>query len=224
MTEDEWLQSDELQLHIEYLSRTRGPVLRKLRLFSIAYCRQVLPWIDGPQVRKALAQSEEYADGRLTSPALAKWRRVVEQMHLKAARRRTMRLSPAMDAAYRCVAVACWPHGRGFDQCWHWLIGDEAEPFGPTARVTGVGAAHDLLAEVFGNPFRPVAFDPAWRTATVLAIAEPAYADRAFDRLPILADALEDAGCDADELLAHLRGPGPHVRGCWALDLVLGKA
>ncbi len=81
-----------------------------------------------------------------------------------------------------------------------------------------------LIREVFGNPFRPVAFDPAWRTATVEAIAAGVYADRAFDRLPVLADALEDAGCDAADLLAHLRGPGPHVRGCWAVDLVLGKA
>jgi hypothetical protein len=57
-----------------------------------------------------------------------------------------------------------------------------------------------------------------------MALAEGIYADRAFDRLPILADALEDAGCDAAELLTHFRGPGVHARGCWALDLVLGKA
>ena len=76
---------------------------------------------------------------------------------------------------------------------------------------------------VVGYPFRPVAFDPRWRTETAVALASGIYADRAFDRLPILADALEDAGCDAAELLAHLRGPGPHARGCWAVDLVLEK-
>src|SRR6185436_17280064 len=80
-----------------------------------------------------------------------------------------------------------------------------------------------LVREVFGNPFRPVAVAPEWRTETVLAVARGAYAERAFDRLPILADALEGAGCDAAEVLAHCRGPGPHVLGCWALDLVLGK-
>jgi hypothetical protein len=88
---------------------------------------------------------------------------------------------------------------------------------------TRIAAAH-LLRDIFGNPFRPISFDPSWRTSTAVALAEGVYADRAFSRLPILADALEDAGCDAAELLAHLRGDSPHVRGCWALDLVLGKA
>jgi hypothetical protein len=81
----------------------------------------------------------------------------------------------------------------------------------------------DVMRDIVGNPFRPTAFDPAWRTSTVAALAEGMYTDRAFDRLPILADALEDAGCDAAELLAHLRGDGSHARGCWALDLVLEK-
>jgi len=96
-----------------------------------------------------------------------------------------------------------------------------------------------LLRDVVYNPFRGVDgrptvrerrsqelrfFKPTWRTSTVSALAEGVYADRAFDRLPILADALEDAGCDSAELLAHFRGPGTHARGCWALDLVLGKA
>jgi hypothetical protein len=69
----------------------------------------------------------------------------------------------------------------------------------------------------------PVSLDPSWLTPTVVGLAQAIDADRAFDRLPILADALEDAGCDAADLLAHLRGDGPHARGCWALDLVLGK-
>jgi hypothetical protein len=81
-----------------------------------------------------------------------------------------------------------------------------------------------LLRDVFGNPFRPVVVDPQWLTSTAFSLAEAISAERAFDRLPILADALEDAGCDHAELLAHLRGDGPHVQGCWALDLVLGRA
>ncbi len=80
-----------------------------------------------------------------------------------------------------------------------------------------------LLRDVIGNPFRPLTADPAWLTATVRALAEGIYADRAFDRMPILADALEDAGCDNADILAHCRGPGPHVRGCWVVDLILGK-
>jgi hypothetical protein len=80
-----------------------------------------------------------------------------------------------------------------------------------------------LVREVFGNPFRPVEVDPAWRTDAALFFAGRAYDGRCFDDLPLLADVLENAGCDADELLEHLHDPGPHVLGCWALDLVLGK-
>lgn len=80
------------------------------------------------------------------------------------------------------------------------------------------------LRDIFGNPFRPVTIDPAWLTSTVAALATSVYDERAFDRLPILADALQDAGCDDEHVLAHLRGPGPHARGCWVVDLVLGKS
>jgi hypothetical protein len=76
---------------------------------------------------------------------------------------------------------------------------------------------------IFGNPFLPVTFKPAWSTPTVRKLAEAIYEERAFDRLPILADALEEAGCNDAEVLAHCRGPGPHARGCWATDLVLRK-
>jgi hypothetical protein len=79
------------------------------------------------------------------------------------------------------------------------------------------------LREVFGNPFAPAPFDPAWRTATVSALAEGVYADRAFDRLPVLADALEEAGCSDAELLHHCRERGRHDRGCWALDRVRNR-
>jgi hypothetical protein len=81
-----------------------------------------------------------------------------------------------------------------------------------------------LLRDIFGPlPFRAVTVDPRWLTSTAVALARTIYEDRAFDRLPILADALEEAGCDNTDVLSHLRGDGPHVRGCWVLDLVLGK-
>ncbi len=84
-----------------------------------------------------------------------------------------------------------------------------------------------LLRDIFGPlPFRPVAVDPswlAWNAGTVRQLAEGIYQERAFDRIPILADALEEAGCDNEEILQHLRGPGPHVRGCWVLDLLSGR-
>ncbi len=80
-----------------------------------------------------------------------------------------------------------------------------------------------LIRDIFGNPFRPVVADPAGLTPTVVGIASAIYADRVFDRMPILADALEEAGCTNADVLLHCRGAGPHVRGCWVVDLVLGK-
>jgi hypothetical protein len=87
-----------------------------------------------------------------------------------------------------------------------------------------------LLREVFGNPFRPLHLDPSWQTPQVLALAQAAYDNRTppddhLDpaRLAVLADALEEAGCTERAILDHLRSAGPHVRGCWAVDLLLGK-
>ncbi|MBN9517066.1 hypothetical protein J0H58_00880 [bacterium] len=79
------------------------------------------------------------------------------------------------------------------------------------------------MRDIFGNPFRPVMFLPEWRTEAVVALARGAYDDRAFERLPVLADALEDAGCSAGTVLAHCRNGGPHYKGCWVVDGVLGK-
>jgi hypothetical protein len=87
--------------------------------------------------------------------------------------------------------------------------------------------AGPLLHDIFGPlPFRLVAADPTWMSwngGTVVKLARGIYDDRAFDRLPILADALTEAGCDNADILAHCRQPGPHVRGCWVVDLLLGK-
>ena len=81
----------------------------------------------------------------------------------------------------------------------------------------------DLLRDIFGNPFRPVACSPEWRTSTVLALAAQMYESRDFSAMPILADALQDAGCDNADVLDHCRGAGHHVRGCWCVDQILGK-
>jgi hypothetical protein len=80
-----------------------------------------------------------------------------------------------------------------------------------------------VLRDIFGNPFRPVTLDPAWLTPKVKTIAQAIYNNRAFERMPELADALAEAGCSNQDILSHCRGPGPHVRGCWVVDLVLGK-
>jgi hypothetical protein len=80
-----------------------------------------------------------------------------------------------------------------------------------------------LLREIFGNPFQPPRVAP-WQTATVMSIAEGIYHEEAFDRLPILGDALEDAGCTHPDVLDHCRQKGDHVKGCWVVDLLVGKS
>jgi len=81
----------------------------------------------------------------------------------------------------------------------------------------------DMLREIFGNPFRSISITP-WLTPDVLALARGIYEDGAFDRMPILADALQEAGCDNDDMLNHCRdADATHVRGCWVVDLILGK-
>jgi hypothetical protein len=82
---------------------------------------------------------------------------------------------------------------------------------------------HRLLRETVGNPFRPVRFQKLWRTSDTRGLARGIYEDRAFDRMPLLADALMDAGCDDDQIISHCRSEGPHVRGCWVVDLILSK-
>jgi hypothetical protein len=81
----------------------------------------------------------------------------------------------------------------------------------------------DLIREVLGNPFRPVAISPAWLTSDALALARQMYDACEFGGMPILADALQDAGCDNADVLDHCREPGEHARGCWVIDLLLGK-
>ena len=98
------------------------------------------------------------------------------------------------------------------------LVEYEAEELGIENPQSGV----PLLREVFGNPFRLVDFAP-WRTDTAVTLARQMYESREFSAMLILADALQDAGCDNEEVLSHCRGAGPHVRGCWVVDGVLGK-
>src|SRR5262249_22250590 len=80
-----------------------------------------------------------------------------------------------------------------------------------------------LVRDIFGNPFSPVTVNRSWLTSNVTALAQSIYDEKAFDRMPILADALEEAGCTNTDILNHCRQPAEHVRGCWVVDLVLGK-
>ncbi len=106
-------------------------------------------------------------------------------------------------------------------------LGDRAEARtdraeGQVTRSENLALAR-LLREQLGNPFRPFRFEDRWRTETVVALATGIEAERAFDRMPILADAIEEAGCDDEAVLRHCRGPEPHARGCWVIDLILNR-
>jgi hypothetical protein len=80
-----------------------------------------------------------------------------------------------------------------------------------------------LFRDIFGNPFRSVSIDTSWLSPDVVGLALVIYEDRAFDRMSILADALQEAGCENEDILNHCRQPSEHARGCWVVDLLLGK-
>jgi hypothetical protein len=99
--------------------------------------------------------------------------------------------------------------------CLHWF----REEFGaPTQEETC-----SVMRDIAGNPFWPVGLESRWQTSNVLDLVRTIYDEKAFDRLPILADALMDAGCDSDAILEHCRSTGPHVRGCYVVDLLVGR-
>jgi hypothetical protein len=103
---------------------------------------------------------------------------------------------------------------------WHYIRGEQSRYEAqrrPLERAEDA-AQCELYRCVFGYPFEPVAFAAGWRTPTTAALSQAIFADRAFDRMPILADALEEAGCDSADVLDHCRGDGPHVRGCWVVE------
>jgi hypothetical protein len=100
-------------------------------------------------------------------------------------------------------------------------LGDAGVAISSLSRNSILGG--DIFLCLFGNPFRPVSFDPTWRTPDVLRLASGIYEERAFDRLPYLADALEEAGCSEEAILQHCRQGGEHWRGCWVVDRLTGR-
>jgi hypothetical protein len=106
-------------------------------------------------------------------------------------------------------------------------VGHLWDVFNHVARATGEITSYPrqatLIRDIFGNPFRTITLDPAWLTSTVVTLAQQMYDSRDFTAMPILADALMDAGCDDEQVLTHCRGGGVHVRGCFVVDLVTGR-
>jgi hypothetical protein len=205
MTEEEWVTTADIGVMLDYLALGSD---RKLRQFA---CECLLRSWQQPlwdRHAKVVEVYQRYLDGNATP---TEWFEVYSEaggIELGGSLQDLISTEP-LESARRIAGLS-----HGMQMRW---AGIRPQPIGPSDDAA-------ILREVFGNPFRPVAFDPSWRTSTVLALANGIYQERAIDRLPILADALQDAGCDSDDLLNHLRDPTvPHVRGCWALDLVLGK-
>jgi hypothetical protein len=215
VTEAEWLSSADAQPMLQYLKDGPGP--RKRRLVAVACCWRIGHLLT-QNGRKAVEAAERFADGLIEEPELTAAMGAVGHPRTNprfraAEAARFTSYPPLMDWTSAAANVAV-------DAVWY----DEQDRPIPEKRAAEESAQAHLLRDVVGNPFRPLTADPAWLTSTVVALAEGIYAERAFDRLPILADALQDAGCDNAEVLDHCRGPGPHARGCWVVDLLLGKS
>jgi hypothetical protein len=226
MTEAEWLACADPQKMLEVLRRKASD--RKLRLFAVACCRRVWHLLVDKRSRDAVEVAERFADGAATDQELqdAKSNAWEFSLHIVHEDERFFDLDQnALDAADAPAWAAEWSvdYGSEYSGCPLRVVVATQRALG-TAEGTSQA---NLVRCVFDNPFRAAALDPAilqGQDTTVLKLAQAIYNERAFDRLPVLAGALEEVGCHDAELLAHCREPGPHTRGCWVVDLILGIA
>jgi hypothetical protein len=206
MTEAEWLACNDPE---EMLRGFPGkPSPRKLRLFACACLRRIWEALADERSRQAVLVAERYADRRVDQAKLKEaWDAATAAF--RAAKVDALSVAEAaMDAAHPSVSVV----NTGLIARWVSQIVRDRR---------GERAAQAvLLRDLFGNPFRPLAACPAWRTPDVIALGKAIYEEGAFERMPILADVLEEAGCADEQVLAHCRGTGEHARGCWVVDLL----
>ena len=230
MNEHDWLLALDPAAMIDFLhTRTSD---RKLRLLACAFVRQRWELLRYPTPREAVETGERYALG-------AARRREIEAMREQA--QQSAATAPEFERhAYQAAAATLLQHayeaaetalsllrGQFLEEELNAAMSREEEQriiveAGPVvARQQG-----QVVLEVFGNVFRPPVIEPAWLRWSDGAVAKMARLidqERRWEELPYLADALTDAGCGEETLLRHLRGGGMHVRGCWALDAVLGR-
>jgi hypothetical protein len=201
VTEAKWLASTDPAPMLEFL---RGKVSdRKLRLFACGYYRQIWDTLTERHARKIVEISELYADG------------VGKPQALSGARRNGWN-EVVKNTAWVVAGDSAWEAARRTTVNYYLRNSFPTD----IRKLIHCG----LLRDIFGNPFCPVSVAPAWLTSNVVALATGIYGERAFDRMPILADALQDAGCANEDVLNHCRDDGVHVRGCWVVDLLLGKS
>lgn len=199
---------------------------RKLQLFAVACCRAAWELFDGPS-RTAIETAENYADDRVDEAARSAARSVIG-IHKAAAWacvQRGRNMATAAELSLREIEVGLLP-----------LLIAQTKNQRPRrqARTLLASQIHApqcaLLHDIFPDPFRPTVFSSSWRTPDVIDMARAVYEARSLPQgtldpkiLPILTDALEEAGCTAQAILDHLRQPGPHTRGCWVVDQVLAR-
>jgi hypothetical protein len=221
MTEAEWLACSDPDELLDGISDNVNE--RRARLYGCACARQLWHFLK-PVYRTAIETTERYVDGESTAEALSLAHRVAVDDYLgdrsgDASLDNAATAVASLSNPDRQRAGAATSHAAAafaFDAENSQVDWNEAYTMATTTQMR-------LVRDIFGNPFRLVTLDPNWCTSAATALAAQMYDSRDFSAMPILADALEDAGCTNAEILDHCRGPGPHVRGCWVVDLVLGK-
>lgn len=219
MTEDEWVQADDTM--IDGAVQMLGP--RKARLFASAVCRVMGGREFHPVAVAALEVNDRFADDEVPRRALWEAERKVRAVRDELGehtsdvegRHYSARYMALLAVEYVCTDLGPFMASM-YPASTHQLMSNLREE---ETRRQLYPAYRDLA----GIPFRPIIVKPSWRTSTAVGLARAMYESRDFTAMPILAGALEDAGCDSADVLAHCRGDGPHVRGCWVVDLVLGK-
>jgi hypothetical protein len=222
MKETEWLECTDPRPMLHFLERRASD--RKMLLFACACCRRVWRQLSVEGSRHAIGVLERYADGLVT----------VQRMIWGANAAGGGSSRPVGLAVFRVAAAARKsPAAAGFEAAW--VAAAEipsAAARGARRRGSHPDTAEDaeraaqccLLRDLFGNPFQPALIEPEvlrWNEGTVPKLARAIYDERAFKRLPLLGDALEEAGCTAD-VVAHCRQADGHVLGCWVVDQLLG--
>jgi hypothetical protein len=190
----------------------------------VACCQRLSTLLTDARSRASLKVAERYADGRATADELdAAFEEAfaVEEYYAEHPERNHSARIEALGRAANAAAECCHP-----DELAEGVLGEALTAAKAAGRGDEATGFADLVRDIFvlGKPLRPVTFSPEWRTDTALILAREMYDSREFSAMPILADALQDAGCDNDDMLAHCRdASATHVRGCWVVDLVLGK-
>jgi hypothetical protein len=212
MTEAEWLACTDPELMLDCL---RGKVCdRKLTLLSCHVCRRLWHLLPDEGCKRAVEAAERSLDGKVSADALQEMRDDAWDSVCRIEGSGGAGSVPSL-AAHAAFYATCQPPVAEYAlQCGQRVA---------SSASAEMAAQAALVRDLFGNPFRPVAPNPAWLIRNVRQLAQAICETKDFDQLPILADALEDAGCHDDAILAHCRRAGEHVRGCWVVDLILGK-